>query len=141
MRSNTKRRARILRARLIEHRAATARWSQAQNSFAKLLGVEGRIRSLQSEAHVPAGTHEGVSILATGEMQMRLAKAGEAIAASKAEARTEKDEREQIRLLANQREEAAAKLHRKSCAEDEETMERAIDANRPRIRKFRKIGE
>ncbi len=141
MTSLTRRRGRIMRIRKTEHRAATARLAEADNSLAKLRNVEARILKLRATAHMAKGLHSGPAMLATGEMQLRLVTAGRAVAASKEEAETKRNEERKLEQLAHQRKESSAKLLSKSRREDAAKRERMLDANRPRPREFRRIGE
>lgn len=132
--------ARILRIRMTEHRAATARLVQAQNEVAKISAVEGRIRNLRAAACVSAGTHDAPGMLATGEMQLRLGRASDDLSRSKTDAKAQQYEEAERRQVAHRKEESASRLLRKACIHDAVQSERRRDANAPRIRKSPTIG-
>jgi len=132
--------ARILRIRMTEHRAATARLAQAQNAVAKITAVEVRIRKLRAAANVCSGIQNAPGMLATGEMQLRLGRASDDLTLSKIDAEAQQHEMAASRQVAHRNEESASKLHRKARVYDAAQNERRRDANAPRSRRFSAIG-
>ncbi len=136
----TQKRSRILHVRKIEHRVATAKLFQANRDLAKMVNVQERIGTLQANTQIGCGGHTGPVLRATGEMQQRLSDAYDALAHSKTEAEERKQETEQLRNAAHQREERAQRLYDHAKKNDMLESVRRHDANMPSRQKFKKIG-
>jgi hypothetical protein len=126
-----KRRQRILRLRTIEHRLSTIRLASADARLHELEGVAQRIAGLRHSAALPKGPVRGAALNASGELGLRLDRAGADLAAPTQSARAQRDNAEAARLAAWQSEEQSARLHARAAAAEAEAAEQRFIASLP----------
>lgn len=127
----SQRRARILRVRAIEHRAAAARQSAADKKIADLLGVARRLGDLRDSLIPTMGPSAGAALQAMNELQSRLADAESSLAQPIRHARELREHAWSVRIAAHGRELGADRLHSKARAQEEYHSALRQDANRP----------
>jgi hypothetical protein len=137
----TDRRARVLRVRAIEHRAAAARLANADAVIANLSRIAGRLAMLRQSLAAEHGGTFGVSLNAMAEMSLRLEAATVSLVRPINEAESVRAHVETERLSARRREESAAKLHGRALLFDEQLLESRYIANLPFRKRVRTQGE
>jgi hypothetical protein len=136
----SERRKRVLRIRVIEHRAASLKVVEADSVLSNLHSVAGRITALRTQLAVGEGHANGQALKAMCEMAQRLDTARGGLKQPIGEAQAMLTHMQKQRVLASQKEESAAKLKGRAAASEARASELRADANRP-FRKLRTAGE
>ncbi len=127
----SKRRARLLRLRAIEHRVASTRLAHADGTLANLARIEKRLSLLKSGLSGVQGPTTGLALKAMSEMALRLDSASAGMVAPTHAAQTRRDECDAVRITAKRKEDGAAKLHSKTAKAEQRAHNMRSDANRP----------
>ncbi|QPQ55354.1 hypothetical protein IC614_01710 [Allosphingosinicella flava] len=125
----SRQRARIARVRHVQHDLAAAEAAQAQRKVQALELNAGQIARLRAGLAPHLGLTSGATMASTGELAMRLEKAGEGLARTIKAARIAVEAKDAVRLTARLQQESADKLKTKAAAEDEAAEERRIAAS------------
>jgi hypothetical protein len=133
----SKRRARILRVRVIEHRVAAARQSAAEQRVTELLGVARRLDDLRASLSPTEGATTGAMLQSKNELRSRLGRAETELQNPIRRAEDDHQQASSSRLLARAREEGAERLRNKAASAEDHLMATRLDANRP----FRSLKE
>jgi hypothetical protein len=127
----SKRRARIVSVRALEHRIAAARHARAQREAQSLADVAQRLAQLNAGLGAGRGRAIGQTLNAICEMSLRLNKAGADLAAPMRHAEAQEDAARAARLCAHRDQESATRLHTKAVAREGYESALRADANRP----------
>lgn len=126
-----RRRQRLLRVRIVEHRAATARLVAADAALSAILGIAERVHHLRATARTATGGTTGMSIQIMGEFAMRLDSARSGLDAPVCNARFVRDIEMARRQAAHVAEERVRRLHVDASRRDEVACDLRAAAMQP----------
>jgi hypothetical protein len=125
------RRARILRVRAIEHRAATARLVTVDETIKNLARISERLFALRQSLVAQRSDVLGLTLKAKAEMSHRLASATASLVQPINDAEQARGRANSERLVARRREDSASKLYVRSVRTDEQKSYARESAVRP----------
>lgn len=131
MTSVVERRARIVRVRQMEHRAARAKLATAEAALANLDRIAGRLSGLRASLKPDAERTTGLALKSMAEMALRLEAAQCDLAAPMEGAQHNRIRSIAERAAAKTREEGAEKLREQALRLETYEQSRRADANRP----------
>jgi hypothetical protein len=135
------RRARILRVRAIEHRAATAHLATADAAVANLLRIAGRLVALRRSLVADRDDSLGLTLNAKAEMSQRLDDATASLSRPIYDAEQARFRVNSERLIARRREESAARLHDRAVQFDEQSSDERASALQPFRKHSNRLGD
>lgn len=132
MTARFRQRARILRVRGIEHKAAQMRLTEADAALLNLRRIAQRLGELKEPLHSGAGSVHGQALNAMAEMSLRIDDAHASLMRPIDDAKRNRTQVEAERILAKLREDGVAQIITRDTVSVERELERRADANRPR---------
>jgi hypothetical protein len=130
---------RLLRLRSVEHRIAKVRVTQAEAKISNLLQIDDRLAALRAGLLPEQGGTTGLNLQSLSEMAGRLDHARRSMATPISEAVLRRDDSHKARIKAHQNEDSLAKVHGREAWTAMILKERQADANRPRLKRNRKL--
>ncbi len=135
------RRARILRVRATEHRAATARLATADAAVVNLSRIAGRLVALRRSLIAERDDSLGLTLNAKAEMSQRLDAAAASLSRPINDAERARFQVNSERLIARRREESAARLHDRAVKFDEQRSDERASASQPFRKHSNRLGK
>jgi hypothetical protein len=141
MTSKSTRRARIMKVRAIEHRAASSRLVSADAAAANLLRISDRLGALRKSLVAKHGQTLGLALIASAELSHRLEAAALSLVqpisdADRACARIRGE-----RLVARRHEDGASMLHERAVRVEAQLADERESAARPFRKQITRLGE
>ena len=133
--------ARLLRLREVQSRLASAKVAQAKAESANLTSIATRIDGLRLALGIDAGMTSGTAFRAMTEMSLRLDGARRGLVTPMAQAEDRASHLQTVSLIANNREDRAAKRHADAAKSAATARETRADANRAYRKPTSMIGE
>lgn len=141
MKNQATRRARILKVRAIEHRAATANLATADAAVANLNRISGRLSNLRRGLVSEQGEFIGLALKANAEMSQRLEHAKASLVQPIRDAEYARSRVKAERLIARRREDSAAKLYDRAVRSDERRADEQASASQPFRKHSNRLGK
>jgi hypothetical protein len=140
MSEQLRKRSRLLRVRIVQHRIAMVKVAEAAGEAASLRNVGIRITALRDRLGFDPGVMAGQSMQAVCEMGDRLESAAQGLCQPIAQAEAALEERQAVRLSAHVREQGAARLRDSAASRASRAFELRADADQP-FRKHPSTGD
>lgn len=140
MRKLVARRARVLRARHIQHQLALADAVRARDEVRNLENNADRLAKVRADLFDNGGLTDGGSFASYRELADRLDRAGRQLAGAVYDAKKRADHSENVRIAANREREIAERLKDRAIDALEEDRERRLQASPPRLRSARQLA-
>lgn len=141
MKEKANRRARVLRVRVIEHRAVSARLAIADASIANLARIATRLTALRCSLAAVQGEAAGASLNAMAEMSQRLEAATVSLVRPISDAEQVRAQVFSERIATHRSQESAAKLYESALSLYIQKSEQRADASRYFRPRISRLGE